>query len=125
MRRRWMLLAWFAAALAILSKGIVVGVLAGATLVAYTLLNVICGRGGGCTCCWAFRLFLFVTAPWFVAVSARNPAFLEFFFVHEHFARFLTKVHKREEPWWFFLSLLAIGALPWLLTMPAAVRGPG
>jgi 4-amino-4-deoxy-L-arabinose transferase-like glycosyltransferase len=32
--RRWMLLAWLAAALAVLSKGIVVGVLTGATLVA-------------------------------------------------------------------------------------------
>ena len=35
--RRWMLLAWGAAALAVLSKGIVVGVLAGAALVLYTL----------------------------------------------------------------------------------------
>ena len=68
-------------------------------------------------------MFLAVTVPWFVAVSARNPSFLQFFFVHEHFARFLTKVHKREEPWWYFLSMLAIGALPWLLTMPRALRG--
>jgi 4-amino-4-deoxy-L-arabinose transferase-like glycosyltransferase len=60
--------------------------------------------------------------PWFVAVSARNPSFAQFFFIHEHFARFLTKVHKRTEPWWYFLSLLAIGALPWLLSVPAALR---
>src|SRR6201996_2109578 len=36
--RRWMLAAWLAAGLAVLSKGIVVGVLAGGTLVVYTLV---------------------------------------------------------------------------------------
>jgi 4-amino-4-deoxy-L-arabinose transferase-like glycosyltransferase len=121
--RRWMLLAWLAAALAVLSKGIVVGVLAGATLVAYTAIERDMRPWRRLHLLLGLPLFLLVTVPWFVAVSARNPSFLEFFFVHEHFARFLTKVHKREEPWWYFLSLLAIGALPWLLTMPAATRG--
>ena len=121
-----MLLAWLAAALAVLSKGIVVGVLAGATLVAYTAIERDMRPWRRLHLLLGLPLFLVVTVPWFVAVSARNPSFLEFFFVHEHFARFLTKVHKREEPWWYFLSLLAIGALPWLLTLPAACAGvPG
>src|ERR1700716_250817 len=76
--RRWMLGAWGAGALAVLSKGIVVGVLAGAAL----------------------------AAPWFVVVSLRNPSFPGFFFVHEHFTRFLTTAHQRVEPWWYFLPLL-------------------
>ena len=120
--RRWMLLAWLAAALAILTKGIVVGVLTGATLVAYTIIERDIRPWRRLHLLWGLPLFLVVTVPWFVAVSARNPSFLQFFFIHEHFARFLTKVHKREEPWWYFLSMLAIGALPWLLTMPAALR---
>src|SRR5277367_5528974 len=37
--RRWMLIAWVAAALAILSKGIVVGVLTGASLVVYSCIE--------------------------------------------------------------------------------------
>jgi hypothetical protein len=37
--RRWMLLAWGAAALAVLSKGLVVGALAGTALVLYTLIE--------------------------------------------------------------------------------------
>jgi 4-amino-4-deoxy-L-arabinose transferase-like glycosyltransferase len=120
--RRWMLVAWLAAALAVLTKGIVVGVLTGMTLVAYTLIE----RDGRP---WrrlhvlpGFTVFLLVTAPWFVAVSVRNPSFPEFFFVHEHFARFLTTVHQRVEPWWFFLPLLLLGALPWLLAVPQAAR---
>ncbi|MBS0416760.1 MAG: phospholipid carrier-dependent glycosyltransferase [Proteobacteria bacterium] len=121
--RRWILLAWLAAALAVLTKGIVVGVLAGATLVTYSALERDMRPWRRLHLTLGLPLFLAVTVPWFVAVSARNPSFLQFFFVHEHFARFLTKVHKREEPWWYFLSILAIGALPWLLTMPRALRG--
>jgi 4-amino-4-deoxy-L-arabinose transferase-like glycosyltransferase len=120
--RRWMLLAWLAAALAVLSKGIVVGVLTGGTLVVYTLIERDARTWRRLHVMLGLPLFLLVAVPWFVAVSARNPSFPEFFFVHEHFARFLTTVHKRAEPWWYFLGLLIIGALPWLWTLPGAVR---
>ena len=66
-----------------------------------------------------WRLFLLIAAPWFVVVSVRNPSFPQFFFVHEHFARFLTTVHQRVEPWWFFLPLLLVGVLPWLVPLVA------
>lgn len=120
--RRWMLLAWAAAALAVLSKGIVVGVLAGAALALYTLIE----RD---TLTWrrlhalpGLALFTLLAAPWFVVMSLRNPSFPGFFFVHEHFARFLTTVHQRVEPWWYFLALLLIGALPWALPLARACR---
>jgi 4-amino-4-deoxy-L-arabinose transferase-like glycosyltransferase len=74
-------------------------------------------------------LFLLVGAPWFVAVSLRNPEFPGFFVIHEHFARFLTTVHQRVEPWWFFLPLLLLGVLPWGLSLAGACarawREPG
>ena len=63
-----------------------------------------------------------VAAPWFVAVSLRNPSFPEFFFVHEHFTRFLTTVHQRVEPWWYFLPLLLLAVLPWLPALLRACR---
>ena len=59
-------------------------------------------------------VFLAIAAPWFVAVSLRNPEFVDFFFIHEHFTRFLTHEAKREGAWWFFLPILAVGILPWL-----------
>ncbi|MFI4880833.1 MAG: hypothetical protein ACHQD6_10195, partial [Steroidobacterales bacterium] len=67
-------------------------------------------------------LFLVIAAPWFVVVSLRNPSFPAFFFVHEHFARFLTTVHQRVEPWWYFLPLLLLGALPWAIPLARACR---
>jgi len=58
-------------------------------------------------------LFLAVTAPWFVLVSLRNPDFARFFFIHEHFERYLTKVHGRYQPAWFFLPVLLATMFPW------------
>src|SRR5256886_1543122 len=120
--RGWMLTAWGAAALAVLSKGIVVGVLAGAALILYTL-------GERDTHTWrrlhpgaGLGLFAALAAPWFVVVSLRNPSFPGFFFVHEHFTRFLTTVHQRVEPWWYFLPLLLLGVLPWIAPLVRAGR---
>ena len=68
-------------------------------------------------------LFLVLTCPWFIVVSMRNPGFASFFFVHEHFTRFLTTVHQRVEPWWYFLPLLLLGVLPWIAPASRAVAG--
>ena len=120
--RRWMLLAWLGAAFAVLTKGIVVGVLTGGSLVAYSVLERDSRPWRRLHALWGLPLFLLVSAPWFLLVSARNPSFAQFFFVHEHFARFLTSVHQRTEPWWYFLIILLIGALPWLPALPSAAR---
>ena len=112
--RRWMLATWAAAALAVLSKGIVVGVLAGLTLLLYSLLERDIRPWRRLHVRLGLPLFLLIAAPWFVLVSRRNPEFLQFFFVHEHFARFLTTVHQRVEPWWYFLPVLLLGVLPWV-----------
>ena len=121
--RNWMLAAWVLAALAVLSKGIVVLVLAGGTLILYTLLQRDLITWRRLHALPGLALFLLITAPWFVAVSLRNPSFPGFFFVHEHFARFLTTVHQRVEPWWFFLPLLLAAVVPWLAPLARGARG--
>ncbi|HYC09970.1 MAG TPA: phospholipid carrier-dependent glycosyltransferase [Steroidobacteraceae bacterium] len=120
--RNWMLAAWALAALAVLSKGIVVLVLAGGTLILYTLLQRDLMTWRRLHALPGLALFLLLAAPWFVAVSLRNPSFPGFFFVHEHFARFLTTVHQRVEPWWFFLPLLLAAVVPWLVPLARGAR---
>jgi 4-amino-4-deoxy-L-arabinose transferase-like glycosyltransferase len=113
-RRNWMLACWAGMALAVLSKGLVGIVLPGAVLVLYTLATrdwmlwtrLQLGRG--------LLLFAAIAAPWFVLVALKNPEQPYFFFVHEHFDRFLLPTHKREGAWWTFLALLAGGSIPWL-----------
>ena len=122
-RRRWMLLAWTAAALAVLSKGLIGIVLPAGAVALYVLverdwkvlarLHTVSGA----------LLFAAIAAPWFVAVSIVNPEFFRFFFIHEHFERFLTHVHRRDEPAWYFIPVLLAGVLPWILSLfPALWR---
>ncbi|HEX4649438.1 MAG TPA: glycosyltransferase family 39 protein, partial [Steroidobacteraceae bacterium] len=118
--RRWMLTAWVLAALAVLSKGIVVGVLCGAALALYALIERDALTWRRLHPAAGLPLFAAVAAPWFVVVSLRNPSFAPFFFVHEHFTRFLTTVHQRVEPWWYFLPLLLLGVLPWIVPLARA-----
>ena len=58
-----------------------------------------------------FILMGVLAAPWFVAVSLKHPFFPQFFFVHEHVSRFLTTVHHRTAPFYFFLPVLLAGFL--------------
>ncbi len=60
---------------------------------------------------------LLISAPWFFAVSRANPEFFHFFFIHEHFERFLTKDHGRYHPWSYFIPILLAGILPWVVTL--------
>ncbi|MBB3179835.1 glycosyltransferase family 39 protein [Variovorax sp. Sphag1AA] len=130
-RRRWIWLAWAAMAGAVLSKGLVGIVIPGAVLVVVSLWRRDAGLWRGMH--WASGLVIFfaLAAPWFVLVSMRNPSFAEFFFIHEHFARYLTQVHQREGAWWYYVPFLLggmlpwTGALPWLFRKdPAAQNGP-
>lgn len=117
----WMLAAWACAALAVLSKGLIGIVLPGAVLVVYVLIQRDWQVLGRLHWAWGLAVFFAVAAPWFVLVQRANPEFFEFFFVHEHFSRFTTQVHRRSEPWWFFFPVLAFGILPWLLYLPQAL----
>jgi 4-amino-4-deoxy-L-arabinose transferase-like glycosyltransferase len=59
-------------------------------------------------------LFLLIAVPWHVLVAMRNPEFLHFYFIHEHFERYLTKEHGRYQPDWFFATVLIAGLFPWI-----------
>ncbi|MBK1679898.1 glycosyltransferase family 39 protein [Rhodocyclus tenuis] len=122
-RRRWMLVVWAALAGAMLSKGLVALVLCGATLVGYSLLARDASPWRRLELLRGIPLFLLLAVPWFVAVSLANPEFFHFFFIHEHFERFLTKAHGRYQPPWYFLAVLLVGTLPWTLMMLQAWFG--
>jgi len=69
---------------------------------------------------WLPALFLLAAliGPWLVLVSIAHPFFLPFFFVHEHFSRFLTTVHHRTAPIYFYIPVLLAGFLPWSVFLP-------
>lgn len=113
-RRNWMLACWAGMALAVLSKGLIGIVLPGAVLVAYMLLQRDFGLLKRLHFGLGLLLFFAIVTPWFILVSIHNPEFPQFFFIHEHFQRFTSKVHNRAGPWYYFIPLLLFGILPWL-----------
>jgi 4-amino-4-deoxy-L-arabinose transferase-like glycosyltransferase len=113
-QRNWMLVCWAGMALSVLSKGLIGIVLPGAVLVLYTLVardwniwkRLHMGLG--------LLVFFAITVPWFILVSLKNPEFPHFFFIHEHFQRFTSKIHHRAGPWYYFIPILLLGSMPWL-----------
>jgi 4-amino-4-deoxy-L-arabinose transferase-like glycosyltransferase len=117
LRRNWMLLAWAALALAVLSKGLMGIVLPGAALFLYSVFNrdiVIWKRMHWIS---GLLVFLLIAVPWFVLVIKANPEFYQRFFIYEHFQRFTSKVHGRFQPWYYFIPILLLGMLPWTVLM--------
>ncbi|MGA9854324.1 MAG: glycosyltransferase family 39 protein [Gammaproteobacteria bacterium] len=112
-RRGWMYLAWAAAALGMLSKGLEAVVLPGAVFIIYILITRDWKRWKQLHWYGGLLIFLVIAAPWFVVVSLRNPDFFFHFFVYEHFYRFLTPEAHRYGAWWYFIPILLLGLLPW------------
>ncbi|NUU00150.1 glycosyltransferase family 39 protein [Herbaspirillum robiniae] len=113
-QRNWMLLCWAGMALAVLSKGLIGIVLPGAVLVLYTLFSRDWAIWKRLHLFKGLLLFFAIATPWFVAVSLKNPEFPQFFFIHEHFQRFTSKIHSRTGPWYYFIPILVLGIVPWL-----------
>lgn len=117
-RRRWLYGFYAAAALAVLTKGLV-GIVLPAIVIGtwvalvgkWRLLREIHLPAGA-------LIFLALAAPWHALVSQANPEFARFYFVHEHVDRYLTTVHQRYEPMWFFVPVLLAGMYPWSALLP-------
>ena len=76
-------------------------------------------------------LFLAIAAPWHILAGLRNPGtaehhgFFWFYFVNEHFLRFLGKRYPRDYnklPATLYWSLHLVWLFPWSLYLPAAVK---
>ena len=63
-----------------------------------------------------------VVLPWSLMIHFREGDFWNYFFWTEHVARFLEPVRgQHPKPFWYFLPVLAGGALPWVAQSPAAI----
>jgi 4-amino-4-deoxy-L-arabinose transferase-like glycosyltransferase len=120
-RPTWMMAAWIAMGLAVLSKGLVAIVLPAVAIAGYAAarrdlgilrrLNVIRGSAA----------MLVVTLPWFILVQYRNPDFFQFFFVEEHLRRYTLPGHSRPGAWWYFIPVIIVGLMPWTPILAKAI----
>ena len=122
----WLLLFYAGMALATLSKGLVGVVLPGGIAVLHLLFARRWWDLPRIFPLLGIALYFALTAPWFWAVCRANPDFFDFFFIREHLLRYLTRVHGRHEPFWFFVPILLAALVPWtgmLLEALHAARG--
>ncbi len=121
-RRTFFWAFYAAAALAMLAKGLIGIVIPGMIIFTWMLvmnewrmlrsMHLVSGT----------VLFLLIAAPWHILVDRANPEFFNFYFIHEHFERYLTTVHGRYKPFWFFLPVLLVGFFPWTAFVVQAVH---
>jgi 4-amino-4-deoxy-L-arabinose transferase-like glycosyltransferase len=119
--RSWMIFAWAGMACAVLSKGIVGIVIPGLALLVYVAIERELSLFRRLHWVPGLCVFAAIALPWFVLAQHRNPEFFHFFFIREHFERYLLPDHHRPGPWWYFAPVLLIGLLPWTPSIPAAL----
>jgi 4-amino-4-deoxy-L-arabinose transferase-like glycosyltransferase len=118
---RWMVVAWGGIALGVLTKGLVAAAIPAAVLVLYSLYSRDYSPWRRLYAWVGLPLFLAISVPWHWLAQRRMGDFAEFFFVHEHVARYLTPSAHREEPWWYFGAVFLLGSLPFSVSALRAV----
>jgi hypothetical protein len=129
---RW---TWYAVysllALAVLTKGLLALVVIGMTVVAYLGITGEWRRWREFHLASGTLLFLAVAAPWHILAGLRNPAvgdhhgFFWFYFVNEHFLRFLGKRIPKDYnklPGYLYWTLHLVWLFPWSFYLPLALR---
>ena len=112
---------YFFLALAVLAKGPIGVLLAGAVIVLFALAA---GKPQSIVkTLWLPGVFLFlvVAAPWYVAVQLRNPEFFRVFILEHNLARFGSDVYHHTQPFWFYLPVVALAMVPWVAFVAAAM----
>jgi 4-amino-4-deoxy-L-arabinose transferase-like glycosyltransferase len=57
-----------------------------------------------------------IAVPWYLAMEARQPGYLRYYFIDRHLLGFATDTQRHGgQPWWFYVPLAIGGGLPWIL----------
>jgi 4-amino-4-deoxy-L-arabinose transferase-like glycosyltransferase len=128
-------LTWTALALAVLTKGLVAVVFFFGTAILYLVLTGEHRHWRRLRPFTGAILFLAIAAPWHILAGLRNTGgflqghthgFFWFYFVNEHFLRFLGKrypVDYNKLPGYLFWSLHLVWLFPWALFTPLLFTG--
>jgi len=71
---------------------------------------------------WLSLRFARTALPWYVVCALRNPDFLQDFFWHHNFERYLTPVFEHPQPFWFFGYVLLLALIPWIGVLYGVLR---
>lgn len=121
-RRLYLYVSAAAAALAVLTKGLI-GILFPALIICVWMLLLnewrILKRIYLPSCLF---IFLCIAAPWHYLVGSAHPEFYYFYFVQQHVLRYITPDVGHYQPIWFFIPWLIVGFFPWVLFLFNAAK---
>ena len=112
-------------ALAVLTKGLIPLVFVGLTAIPFVILTGTWRRWRKFHLVSGLLLFFVIAAPWHILAGVRNQHFFWFYFVNEHFLRFLGKrypVDYNKVPALLYWSLHLVWLFPWSIYFPIALR---
>lgn len=125
-RQAWRWYAGYASlALAVLTKGLVPLVFVGITAIAYLMLTGEWRRWRKFHLVSGLLLFFAIATPWHLLAGMRNPRFFWFYFVNEHFLRFLGERYPKDYnkvPAALYWGLHLVWLFPWSLYLPTVIR---
>ncbi len=67
-------------------------------------------------------LYLLIAAPWYVAISLREPNYVYEFFIHHNLERYAGNSLGHHWPGILYIVILLGGLLPWTVYFPAAIE---
>jgi 4-amino-4-deoxy-L-arabinose transferase-like glycosyltransferase len=112
-------------ALAVLTKGLIGAVFPAIIIGIYLLLTRQLGRLREAKLIAGGLLFLLIAAPWHLAVGFSNKGFFWFYFINEHFLRYVGKRYPADYdtvPLALFLGLHLAWLFPWSFFLPLTLR---
>ena len=112
-RRLWLALFYVFMAFGALAKGPVAPFLAAVTIVIFALVRRDIRTITRTLWIPGILLLLIVALPWYIAVQLRNPQFFREFILLHNLERFATNVYHHNQPFWYLVPVLLLGALPW------------
>jgi 4-amino-4-deoxy-L-arabinose transferase-like glycosyltransferase len=122
-KKFWLLLFYGLLAFGALAKGPVAPALAVLVVGAYAVLR----RDGKIffrtLSVPGFVLFFVIVLPWYLAVQHRVPQFFRVFFIEHNLERFGTNLYQHSQPFWYYIPVFLLAALPWtFFTLPALIE---
>ena len=114
---------YLAVAVGWLTKGPIALALPGAAIGLYALLSggwmSVLRTLGQMRPWWGVAIILALNLPWTLALWARDPRLVEFFYLRINLDAFTTGKYNHAAPWYYYLSILAASLVPLtLVTLP-------
>jgi 4-amino-4-deoxy-L-arabinose transferase-like glycosyltransferase len=115
-QQRWLYGFYLAVAIGWLAKGPIALILPGAVIALHALLRG--GVGAIPTTLWVMRpwwgvaIIILVNLPWTLALMARDPRMLEFFYVRINLDAFFKGNYNHPGPWWYYGPILCASLVP-------------